>query len=238
MRIQCNLLSFFLLGLVVTISIAEASGGKRHKKKKGKKVKRKGNHYPPSSILLDDSAAAEHEVLVPQVSTGQSGREKHEDNGSVPKTSDLSSLQVSTTSDLSFLNLSLGTGSVFPLPIQESESPKRNDGKRNMDDIHSSSSPFSSSLSSASERNVKQDVIKAFGEDRFASIKENWGKWQYRKDLFDYVVTNSADSIARFINQVVYAKRFTLAALFVKRLDIVDDVLKKINYDDDDLVQL
>src|ERR1700722_9332592 len=61
MRIQCNPLSLFLLGLVLT-SMVEASGGKRHKKK-GKKVKDK--HLPPSIILDDDSAVANHEVLVP-----------------------------------------------------------------------------------------------------------------------------------------------------------------------------
>ena len=61
---------------------------------------------------------------------------------------------------------------------------------------------------------------------------------KYRNDLFDHVVTKSVDFIARFINQVENAKRATLAALFVKRPEIVDEVLKKIEYNDDDLLQL
>ena len=56
-----------------------------------------------------------------------------------------------------------------------------------------------------------------------------------RNDLFDYVVTKSVEFIVGFINQVENAKRPTLAALFIKRPDIVDEVLKKIKYNDDDL---
>src|SRR3984957_9180110 len=67
MRIQCNLLSLFLLGLVLISSMVEASRKKKHKKKKGKKVKGRGKHPPPSSTLLDDSAVAEHEHLIPPV---------------------------------------------------------------------------------------------------------------------------------------------------------------------------
>ena len=44
--------------------------------------------------------------------------------------------------------------------------------------------------------------------------------------------------IAGFINQVEDAKRPTLAALFIKRPDMVEQVLKKIEYDDDDLRDL
>ena len=69
MRIQCNLLSLFLLGLV-TSSIVEASGGKKlSKKKKVRKVKGIGKHPTPSSILDDDSAVASNEVPVLPVST-------------------------------------------------------------------------------------------------------------------------------------------------------------------------
>src|ERR1700722_14841655 len=142
MRLQCNLLSLFLLGLVVIASIVEASG-----KKKGKKGKNK--HAPSSSIIVDDS------------------------------------------------------------------SPNS-----------------SSSLSSTCERDVAPDIIKVLEEKGFESIKQNWGKWRYRKDLFDYVVTKSVEFIIGFINQVEDAKRPILAALFIKRLDKLDQVLKKIEYND------
>ena len=96
----------------------------------------------------------------------------------------------------------------------------------------------SSSLSFASESNVAQDVIKAVEENGFESIKRDWVEWKFRNDLFDHVVTKSVEFIAGFINQVGGAKRRTLAALFIKRSDIVDQVLKKIKYNDDDLSDL
>ena len=50
------------------------------------------------------------------------------------------------------------------------------------------------------------------------------------------MVTKSVEFITGFINQVEYAKKHTLAALFLKRSDVVDEVLKKIEYNDDDLI--
>jgi len=90
----------------------------------------------------------------------------------------------------------------------------------------------------ASESGVAQDVIKAVEEDGFGRIRDDWYKWQHRNDLFDHVVMKSVDFIAGFINQVVYAKTRTLAALFIKRPKIVDEVLKRIKYNDDDLMCL
>ena len=90
----------------------------------------------------------------------------------------------------------------------------------------------------ASESGVAQDVIKALEQPGFESIKDDWGKWRHRKDLFDHVVMKSVEFIAGFINQVVYVKTRTLAALFIKRSDEVDQVLKKIKYNDDDLRDL
>jgi hypothetical protein len=52
------------------------------------------------------------------------------------------------------------------------------------------------------------------------------------------VVTKSVGFIAGFINQVWRAKRPTLAALFINEPDKVDQVLKKIKYDDSDLIYL
>ena len=63
-------------------------------------------------------------------------------------------------------------------------------------------------------------------------------KWKDRNDLFDHVVTKSVEFIVGFINQVEDAKKPTLAALFIKRPDKVDEVLKKIKYDDNDLSNL
>ena len=83
---------------------------------------------------------------------------------------------------------------------------------------------------------MAEDVIKALEEDGFGSIKRDWEKWKDRNDLFDHVVTKSVEFIVGFINQVENAKRPTLAALFIKRPDMVDEVLKKIKYDDDDLM--
>ena len=51
-------------------------------------------------------------------------------------------------------------------------------------------------------------------------------------------MTKNVEFIAGFINQVGNAKRPTLAALFIKRPDKVDEVLKKIKYDDYDLTHL
>ena len=68
--------------------------------------------------------------------------------------------------------------------------------------------------------------------------RDDWRKWSDRNDLFDYVVTKSVEFITGFINQVEDAKRPTLAALFIKRSDEVDQVLKKIKYDDYDLRDL
>jgi hypothetical protein len=248
MRIQCNLLPFFLLGLVVT-SIVEASGGKKHKKK-GKKGKKRSKPQvlktPPLSILDDESAEARHEVLVSQTLTEQPGKRKHDDYGSLSKSSDSSSFiplnsssmdmnvllpsppSVSPTSDLSFFNPSLKSG----LPSSSTlELSKQKDRKINIDTIHSSSSS-SSFLSSASEGNVAQDVIDALQEKEFGRMEKDWGKWRHRKDLFDQVVTKSVKFIIEFINQVDGATRYTLAALFVKRPDVVDQVLEKIEYDD------
>ena len=48
----------------------------------------------------------------------------------------------------------------------------------------------------------------------------------------------SVEFIVGFINQVENLKRPTLAALFIKRPDKVDEVLKKIKYNDHDLDDL
>ena len=79
-----------------------------------------------------------------------------------------------------------------------------------------------------SSKHLKRKDLKA--------SREIGRKWKDRNDLFDYVVMKSVEFIIGFINQVEDAKRPTLAALFIKRPDEVDQVLKKIKYNDDDLV--
>jgi hypothetical protein len=92
-----------------------------------------------------------------------------------------------------------------------------------------------------SESGVAQDVIDALSkckeESGFVSIRQDGQKWLFRNDLFDEVVTNNLDYICNFINQVWWAKKRTLAALFIKRPELVDKVLNSIKYDDNDLVE-
>ena len=52
------------------------------------------------------------------------------------------------------------------------------------------------------------------------------------------MITKSVDFIAGFINQVKRCKERTLAAIFLKRPEIVDEVLEKIECDDVDLIYL
>jgi len=79
---------------------------------------------------------------------------------------------------------------------------------------------------------VKEDVIKALEQPGFGSIRDGWEEWQYRRDLFDCVVTKDVGFIAAFINQLEDAKIPTLAALFIKRPNEVDQVLNNIHYTD------
>jgi hypothetical protein len=90
----------------------------------------------------------------------------------------------------------------------------------------------------ASENGVAQDVIDALGEPGFGRIRNGWWKWRDRKNLFDYVITKDVVFIAAFINRVRVLKIPTLAALFIKRSDEVDQVLEKIEYTDVDLIYL
>ena len=90
----------------------------------------------------------------------------------------------------------------------------------------------------ASESSVRKMSSRHLKRMDLGASREIGGKWQNRNDLFDYVVTKNVEFIIGFINQVEDAKIPTLAALFIKRSDIVDQVLKKIKYDDYDLICL
>ena len=72
----------------------------------------------------------------------------------------------------------------------------------------------------------------------FGWLRVNWERWKDRKDLLDDVIAKGADVTVRFIQNVVFAKVCVLAALFDKGEGMIDDVLGRIKYDDDDLGNL
>ena len=90
----------------------------------------------------------------------------------------------------------------------------------------------------ASADDVASDVIKVVDRKKFEEIRRSWEHWRDRKDLFNYVVTKRIDFIVEFIQQIYDSKRRILEALFDKRPGLVDGVLKRITYEDDDLVFL
>ena len=129
MRIQCNLLPLFLLGLVISSSMVEAS---TKKKKKGKKKKGKVN--PSTSIFFDDPSEREREVCVSQVS-------KISESSSLPSLGS-SSVQIngipSVSSQLPHMPASSSSNSSSSTPELVLS---QNDKKINID-THSLSSSF------------------------------------------------------------------------------------------------
>ena len=70
-------------------------------------------------------------------------------------------------------------------------------------------------------------------------LKKNWWSWYKRKDLLDGVIAKSADATVWLIQTVGSAKKCVFAALFDKgEGGMIDDVLGKVEYSDDDLVIL
>ena len=59
--------------------------------------------------------------------------------------------------------------------------------------------------------------------------------WRDRKDLLDDVIAKGADFAVKLIQNVGGAKRRVLAALFDKGEGMIDGVLGRIEYDDEDL---
>jgi hypothetical protein len=99
--------------------------------------------------------------------------------------------------------------------------------------------------SAVSESGAERDDV--FGKEfREAVDRENFGwlnvhlrDWKDRGDLPDDVIAKGADVTVWFIQRVGKAKRFILAALFDKgEKGMIDDVLKKVEYNDYDLVHL
>ena len=88
----------------------------------------------------------------------------------------------------------------------------------------------------ASADDVASDVIKVVDRKKFEEIRRGWEHWRGRKDLFNYVITKSIDFIVEFIRQIYDSKRRILEALFDKKPELVDEVLQRITYDDDDLL--
>ena len=77
---------------------------------------------------------------------------------------------------------------------------------------------------------------EAVDGENFEWLNANWGRWRDRKDLLDDVIAKGADVTVRFIQNVRDAKRRVLAALFDKGEEgMIDGVLERVEYDDDDL---
>ena len=72
----------------------------------------------------------------------------------------------------------------------------------------------------------------------FEWLREDWWIWEARNDLIDDVIANGADFTVKLIRCFDHAKRGVLAALFDKGEKMIDDVLGRIEYDDDDLMHL
>ena len=69
----------------------------------------------------------------------------------------------------------------------------------------------------------------------FGWLNANLEGWKERNDLLDYVIAKGAVVTVRFIQNVEGAKECVLAALFDKGEGMIDDVLERVKYDDDDL---
>ena len=71
----------------------------------------------------------------------------------------------------------------------------------------------------------------------FEWLNKNWWSWYKRKDLLDGVMAKSADATVWVIQNVGDTEERVLAALFDKgEGGMIDDVLRKIEYSDDDLL--
>ena len=76
---------------------------------------------------------------------------------------------------------------------------------------------------------------EAVDGENFAWFKENWWSWKDRNDLFDDVIAKGADVTVRLIQNVEEAEEHVLAALFDQGEGMIDEVLGRIKYNDDDL---
>ena len=91
----------------------------------------------------------------------------------------------------------------------------------------------------ASGGDVGVKFRKAAEEGNFEWLNAHLERWQDRKDLLDDVIRKSADFTVKFIQNVnMFAKRRVLAALFDKGEGMIDEVLARINYNDNDLWDL
>ena len=88
----------------------------------------------------------------------------------------------------------------------------------------------------ASGEDVGVEFREAVGKEDFGWLMIYWKNWEKRNDLLDYVIANGADFIVKLIQNVKDAKRRVLAALFDQEdKGMIDDVLGRIEYDDNDL---
>ena len=99
--------------------------------------------------------------------------------------------------------------------------------------------PFSGPKSVTSSGDVlKDEFVRAVDGEGLGWLNTNWERWEERRDLLDYMVTMSVVVTIWVIQNVKSAKRPVLAALFGKEEGIINGVLKKVGYNDDDLCDL
>ena len=87
----------------------------------------------------------------------------------------------------------------------------------------------------ASGEDVGVGFRKAVDGRNFQWLEANLGRWKERKDLLDDVIAKDADITAWFIRRFWRTKERVLAALFDKGEGMIDGVLERVKYDDDDL---
>ena len=91
----------------------------------------------------------------------------------------------------------------------------------------------------ASEEDVGVGFKEAVDRENVGWLKENWGRWYKRNDLLDDVIAKGADVTAWFIQNIRRAKWRVFAALFDKGENgMIEDVLEKVEYSDEDLTDL
>ena len=83
-----------------------------------------------------------------------------------------------------------------------------------------------------------KDFRKALDGRNFEWLKENWVRWEGRKDLLDDVIRRGTDFTVRFIQDAMITTNRVLAALFDKGEGVIDEVLERIEYWDHNLYNL
>ena len=86
-----------------------------------------------------------------------------------------------------------------------------------------------------SDDDLRKEFWKAVDGGNFEWLRANRERWEDRRDLLDYVIAKGADFTVWLIQNVEDAKERVLAALFDKGEGMIDGVLGRIKYGDNDL---